>query len=196
MKSKANIAESVSMVLLIAVGVIGTVVSILSLALGIERATRFKNLQEQLDGVVKKIDELTTVASVSPRNVVMMVDSYVGTEFEFMRMVRSATKSVLLVGPNLHFLVRNSKAVKSLLDEKLKDPNFKIRFVISDPDSKAICEIMERSAYTGAFLHELEEAIVEFGKWTVDFAKNRKRASNFHVRKADVVTISLLFIDG
>src|SRR6266498_2361476 len=108
MKSKANIAESVSMVLLIAVGVIGTVVSILdlfikdidssplpwlktptpiillivsllSLALGIERATRFKNLQEQLDGVVKKIDELTTVASVSPRNVVMMVDSSVGT---------------------------------------------------------------------------------------------------------------------
>jgi hypothetical protein len=225
MKNNENILDWISTISLIIVGCIGVgvttldlfgtnfesgpfswfkgptpiillIVSLLSLAIGLERATRFKNLHRQLENIISNITDLRKITSVSPKNVVMMVDSYVGTEFDFQSMVRTATKSVFLIGPNLHYVTRNANVIKIFLDTKLKEPNFKIRFLISNPSSESICEVMGRVAYTEAFSYELKTAIEEFKQWKIYFAKNRRHTPDFVVRKADVVTMSLLFIDG
>jgi len=111
-------------------------------------------------------------------------------------MVCDATRSIFVAGPNLNF-VANNHEIKDIMLKKLEnDKNFKIMMLLSDPDSRDICNMMSKFSPTSTFQTELDEAITTFSDWIQDVKKLPKENQNLLIKKTNLITISLLFIDA
>lgn len=123
-------------------------------------------------------------------------DQIEDSQFEFKKMVYEATRSILVAGPNLNF-VANNQEIKDIMFKKLKnDKNFKIKMLLSDPECGEICDLMSKFSPTNTFKIELNEAITKFCDWMQEVKKLPKENQNLLIKKTDLITISLLFIDA
>jgi len=107
------------------------------------------------------------------------------SKFEFKKMVRSATTSIFIIGPNLAFLSKegNQKDMKELLFDKFRaNPKFEIRMLIMDPENENIQKI--NLGFTKHFWSELDDSVKVFKQWTED-AK---------AKDAKLVIISSMFV--
>lgn len=116
------------------------------------------------------------------------------SRFEFKKMAEAATKSIFIVGPNLRFLATEN-GLKPFIFLKLNESGFKVRMLLSNPEKKQICESGDLVIFTPEFSKQLDTAIKEFKKWIED-AKHHSPQLDLKIKKVDLVTVSLLFIDA
>lgn len=175
----------------------------------------YKSLEETSEKIVKKISNL-----IDQKTHAAFSDKIVNSRFEFDRMVCNATKSIYIVGPNLHFLTKNSEETMQILFQNFKkNPNFEFHMLISDPELISDCKaeesesnklksnteeifkvVSEFSFGDKNFEDQLTEGIGIFKGWCKSFEEIKKENSNikgdFEIRKNGIITISLLFIDA
>ncbi|WP_321430685.1 hypothetical protein [uncultured Methanolobus sp.] len=118
------------------------------------------------------------------------------SEFEFINMARTATSSIFVVGPNLNFIANEKNGeIKELLFKKMNDnKQFEVKMLLSNPKQKGICEAISKSTFTESFENELKDAVASLSDWKHE-ADTNGIGSRFNVRKADIITLSLVFID-
>ena len=116
------------------------------------------------------------------------------SRFEFKKMAEAATKSIFIVGPNLKFLAAEN-GLKEFLFLKLKGPGFKVRMLLSDPEKKETYEGAYKVLFTEEFSEEFDPIIKEFKIWIEDAKEDHSPQLDLKIKKVDVVTVSLLFID-
>lgn len=144
----------------------------------------------------EKHDEIMSLIN-DQKDYVPFTDHIMDSQFEFRKLACDATRSIFLIGPNLNFLAEHKQEIKGLLFQKLEnDPrNFKIRMLLSDPGNEEICKVMSEVSFTKTFKKELDIAINTFKVWKKE-AEEHKPPLNLMIRKTDVITISLLFVDA
>ena len=90
-------------------------------------------ISQDLDKKSKKMTDL-----IDQKTHVPFTNQVANSKFEFRKMVGTATKSIFIVGPNLHFLAKNAEETKEILFQKFKNyPDFDIRMLLSNPDARS-----------------------------------------------------------
>jgi hypothetical protein len=178
--------------------IIVSLLSFISIFLVFDRRGTFTKIDKKFQGIdelAKQIKSIGYYVSSISTDSVPFRSKVRGTDFEFLNLAKDAKKSIFAVGPNLNYLACEPK-VKDLLFTKLKQPGFEVRFLLTDPESEEICEIMSKFALTDDFIPNLENAIETFKNWKHEAINHQPETLIFTPRKTDIVTINLLFIDG
>ena len=170
-----------------------------------------KKITDLIDQKSKKITDL-----IDQKTHVSFTNEIANSKFDFRKMASSATKSIFIVGPNLHFLAKNAEETEDILFQKLKNhPDFDIRMLLSNPDARLshtetngsdteteiIFEFMSKCSFGDKhFKDQLLNSIDKFKDLKTDFENlknnNEDIKGNLQISKNGIVTFSLLFIDA
>lgn len=176
-----------------------------------------QNSDKKSEEIVKKISSL-----IDQKTRVQFSNKIVDSKFEFNRLINNATKSIFIVGPNLHFLTNQHEEKKKILFQKFEtNPNFELDILVSDPELKLDSEVTKSLGYDLSdseykniyksisefiygdpnFHDQLEDAIEIFKGWEKDFDKMKNAEKSeikgkFRVRNKGIISVSLVFIDA
>jgi len=92
------------------------------------------------------------------------------SQYGFQELAEGARSSIFVVGPSLKFIA-TEMGVKDALFGKCSKKNFKLRILISNPEGKDICSVLERVSFTPGFSKDLADACEVFQGWKKDATK-------------------------
>lgn len=179
------------------------------------------NSDKKSEEIVEEISNL-----IDTKTRVPFSNKIVDSKFDFNKMICKATKSIFIVGPNLHFLTNHPEEKKKILFQKFEtNPNFELHILVSDPELKLDSEVTKslghdlsdsenknknKNIYKSIsnfifgdpnFHDQLEEAIEIFKGWGKDFdemkyAEKSEIRGNFIIHNKGIISVSLVFIDA